>query len=372
MLKNKKIYWCTDSPGFGGAEKSLFRVTGFLKEEFEVEFIVSNAISAEVREFLDKGEYNYTYHNTSNNIRKLFSGLLAARRLTKKRKGLFVIWCHHLDSNRWLQFWLALTRKEFIVVERLLPSHISELKKSRFVIPIKKFVVSRARKVILCGYSQQQNYQLFFKAKNCDVIPNSRPVIEIAEKVSRLRELKPLGTDFPGTVICCIGRLCGQKDQLTLVHAFARISKKYNSTLLLVGDGENELMLKKDVDKLALKNVHFTGFDAEPLKWLAISNIFVLPSLAEGLPGALIEAMSAGVPCIATDIPGNRELIIEGQTGLLVSVKNDEAIAGAIEEYINSQELTGKVIKNAFDHVIKNYSSEEEKNKWVELFKELQ
>lgn len=348
----------------------MFRVTDFLKGEFEIEFIISRDVSLKVIEFLNSRDYTYSYHNTSNNIRKIFAGIFAARRLTKKREGLFVIWGHHLDSNRWLQFWLALTKREFIIVERLLPSHISELNKSKLVIPIKKFVVSRAKRVVICGESQLENYRAFFKAKNCIVISNSRDVNEIALETAKYRRENEKPTRLKGKVICCVGRLCDQKDQLTLIRAFAKISGKYLCSLLLVGEGENELLLKNEVRKLELENIIFTGFVTDTLKYLAIADIFVLPSLAEGLPGALIEAMAAGVACIATDIPGNRDLIIDRKTGLLIPVGDENALSAALEEYLNSTTLAQRMVENAFVYVEKKFAVTKEKGEWLNLFKE--
>jgi len=96
-----------------------------------------------------------------------------------------------------------------------------------------------------------------------------------------------------------------------------------------------------------------------------------LPSLAEGLPGALIEAMAAGLPCIATDIPGNRELVRDGKTGSLVPVGSPEALEHAIRIMLTDRPFAEHCAQAAYDLVAREYDEEVEKREWQRLFSHL-
>jgi len=114
-------------------------------------------------------------------------------------------------------------------------------------------------------------------------------------------------------------------------------------------------------------HVTFAGFQRDPLPWLAIADIFVLASPAEGLPGAVIEAMAARVPCIVTDIPGNNELVYDGMTGLLVPVGEPKKLAAAMQTLLSDQQLATQLADRAFAHVLTKYDISVEREKWNAL-----
>ncbi|MBX3256531.1 MAG: glycosyltransferase family 4 protein [Chitinophagaceae bacterium] len=373
MRKNNVLVFCTDSPGpeYGGAEISLCRTVSYLKNQYDIKFLIHHQAVKKVKTFIEENHFPFHHYVVPNSFPHFFKGIAKAFRVTRKYKGIYVIWCHHLDSNRWLQLWLAFTRSKFIIAERLIPTSKDDFSKSRLTAIIKKFVVSRAYQTILCGFSQAENYKTFFKASNCFIIPNSRPVLKIAEQSKTIRNASGKDDEKSEKVVICIGRLTPQKDQKTLIKAISLIDKSIKVSLLLLGEGEMEQELKRFIERLELENVYFKGFEQNPLKWLATSDVFVLPSLSEGLPGALIEAMAAGIPAIATDIPGNNELIINGQTGLLVPVKNEKALAEAIETILKNRSLAKRLSENAFQHVLKNYSIDQEEKKWLKVFDEI-
>lgn len=145
----------------------------------------------------------------------------------------------------------------------------------------------------------------------------------------------------PGTlVIGTIGRMQQVKDQLTLVRAFLHLlglesSARERVRLVMVGDGP----LREEAQQL-LRSVH-----AERLAWLPGErsdvpdmmrglDLFVLPSLAEGISNTILEAMASGLPVVATRIGGNPELVEVGETGLLVPPADPVAMAEAIRTYL--------------------------------------
>ncbi len=168
---------------------------------------------------------------------------------------------------------------------------------------------------------------------------------------------------FAGKVIIgTVGRMEEVKDTLLLVKAFIRLMEKQpkcrdSVRLVLIGTGSlycaAEAMLKEN--------------DIEGMVWMpgarndipAILNkldIFVLPSLAEGISNTILESMSSGVPVIATDVGGNSELVADGETGFLVPASDSEKMADAIFKYLQDDELRLKHGKNAKQRVEENFS----------------
>ena len=151
----------------------------------------------------------------------------------------------------------------------------------------------------------------------------------------------PTGTLVIGTV----GRMKEVKDQLTLARAFVRL-------LDIVPDARNYLRLVIIGDgPLHAKVAHLVKSDgAADLVWLPGSrddiaeilqclDVFVLPSIAEGISNTILEAMASGLPIVATKVGGNSELIVDGETGLLVPPSNPDAMAEALKTYVQNPEV---------------------------------
>lgn len=137
----------------------------------------------------------------------------------------------------------------------------------------------------------------------------------------------------PGDFLClCVGRLAQQKDHATLLQAFAAgPAKNPRARLLLAGEGPLRNEIEQQIETLGLGgSVRLLGRRTDIPEMLAAADLFVLASRWEGNPLAVMEAMSAGVPVIATKVGGVPELVGDGETGLLVSPGDPAALAAAI------------------------------------------
>lgn len=141
-------------------------------------------------------------------------------------------------------------------------------------------------------------------------------------------------------VIGCIGRLHPQKGQIYLIDAFAQIAGEFdNSVLLLVGGGAERAVLEERVNDLDLRErVLFVGEVAGNgyNEIFAAIDIYVQPSLFEGLPRTLLDAMYYGKPVIASDINGNSEAVVSGVNGILVPSANVTALVEAIKTLVRN------------------------------------
>jgi glycosyltransferase involved in cell wall biosynthesis len=129
-----------------------------------------------------------------------------------------------------------------------------------------------------------------------------------------------------------VARLNPVKDQKTLLQAIRFVVRvEPNFRLDLVGDGPAATELLALRDELSLGDcVHFLGYRQDVSSLLAGADLFLLSSLKEGISLTLLEAMATGLPIVATDVGGNREVVAHGETGLLVPPRSPEALAGAI------------------------------------------
>jgi glycosyltransferase involved in cell wall biosynthesis len=135
------------------------------------------------------------------------------------------------------------------------------------------------------------------------------------------------------------GRLHPQKNLELLLEAWAMVAKQTEGNLVLVGDGQSREALIEQVRTLGITDrVTFTGSVPDPAEYLRAADAFVLPSVAEGMSNSLLEAMATGLPCVVSDIGGNRDLITQGVEGYLVSPGDREAWATILRAIVGDEE----------------------------------
>jgi len=157
--------------------------------------------------------------------------------------------------------------------------------------------------------------------------------------INRSEKRKELELSVDTAVIITVGELNANKNHIQVLEALSKLNKT-NFHYLIVGNGESEQKLKKAVNELMLQDkVSFLGFRRDVPELLTASDVFILTSRREGLPKAVMEAMAVGLPIIATDVRGNRDLVKSGENGYLVPLGNAEQTAIAIERLIDSEDL---------------------------------
>ncbi|MGH2372893.1 MAG: glycosyltransferase [bacterium] len=182
------------------------------------------------------------------------------------------------------------------------------------------------------------------------VIPRGLPLDReppSAEQVASLRA--QLGWDAAYPVVLTVGRLVPQKGQRYAIEAMTRISKAFPRTVLaMAGEGR----LRGELEHLVNSNgqagrIHFLGERRDVPALLAAADIFVFPSLFEGFGGALLEALGAGRPCVASRIPALEEVTDGGRVALLVDPRAPEALAEAMIRLADDRDLAGRLGREA-------------------------
>ena len=165
----------------------------------------------------------------------------------------------------------------------------------------------------------------------------------------------------PGEILLLfIARFTTHKQPLSLIRAFGRaLEKSPRLKLLMVGEGDEKASALELVEELKIKNaVIFQNFRQDVPDVLAAADIFILPSLWEGLPIGLLEAMSMGKAIIATNVDGTCEVVEDKSNGMLIELSNLETdLAGAIVELAGNAELRKKYSLNAIDTVKNRFNA---------------
>ncbi|MEU6877041.1 glycosyltransferase [Streptomyces sp. NPDC046712] len=171
-------------------------------------------------------------------------------------------------------------------------------------------------------------------------------------------------------VVVSIGRLHEEKGVDLLLEAWSEVAPKHPDwTLRLYGSGEEEAALKKQSEQLGVtSSVEWMGRTSDVPGALKDSSLFALSSRGEGFPLALMEAMATAVPCVAFDVaPGVREIITDGENGLIVPPGNTAEFARKLDQLISDQELRDRMGDRARVD-IQRYSTDEIVARWENLF----
>jgi glycosyltransferase involved in cell wall biosynthesis len=140
-----------------------------------------------------------------------------------------------------------------------------------------------------------------------------------------------LGLGSGAFVVTCVAEFTPAKNHAQLLAAWPEVVRQApQAHLLLVGDGQLRVDIERKALERAVPNVQFLGFRRDIPALLAGSDVFVLPSRREGLPRSVLEALAAGVPVVATDVRGNRDLVEDGKRGFLVPVGDAPGLARAL------------------------------------------
>jgi glycosyltransferase involved in cell wall biosynthesis len=150
--------------------------------------------------------------------------------------------------------------------------------------------------------------------------------------------------DSAGPVVLYVGRLEAVKGVQRLLAMWSAMPRRDAATLVIVGDGPLRAELEREAGARGLgRSVRFLGSQPDVTPFYVMADLFVLPSTSEGLSNALLEAMAAGLPVVASDVGGNRDVVERGVSGFLVDWADTSATAGLVERLLDDAALRGRV-----------------------------
>jgi glycosyltransferase involved in cell wall biosynthesis len=188
--------------------------------------------------------------------------------------------------------------------------------------------------------------------------------------VDKQKKRRELGITGEGPVIGLGVRLSEEKGVAYLLRAMPEIIKRYpDINLVIAGKGASEKDLKREAADLGIeKNTLFIGPRLDMPEVLKILDLYVLPSLREGLPTILLEAMAAGCPIVATDVGGNHTAITHGESGSLVESKNPGALAAEIVRVLGDEQLRNSYARRGLELFRSKFTAQEMTAQYEKLY----
>jgi glycosyltransferase involved in cell wall biosynthesis len=159
-------------------------------------------------------------------------------------------------------------------------------------------------------------------------------------------------------VVGMVGRLSEQKGHTYLINAAHRVVREYGPVnFLVVGDGPLDLQLRQQVEDLDLRQYfHFTGYKQEVNLYMEAIDIGVMPSRWEALGLVLLEFMAMGIPTVTSSLPCFREVIVEGESGLIAPVEDENSLADYILKLLYDPDLASRMGRRALERVRSQFS----------------
>lgn len=206
------------------------------------------------------------------------------------------------------------------------------------------------------------------RASKILVIPNGVTPLDIAS-VDRAQVRKQLQLKANDLFLLSVGRLAFQKGQDVLIEAVPALIQHHTGlTVNLCGDGPQAEHLRARILKLGIADhVKLLGMWGNVAPLLAIADVFILPSRSEGLSRALLEAMAAGLPVVATRVPGVEEVVTDGVHGLLVPSENPSELTKALIQMVDHPEMRKQMGLAARERIMESYTTDIMFNKYYDL-----
>lgn len=332
-LTTEKISLFLPNVEGGGAEKVMLKIAhGLLEKGRTVELILAQARGAYLPEIprqlpvVDLG-HSYIWAALPALVRHLRSSRPQVMLSFMEDPNLLALWARPLSG---VPFRLVISvRASLAWALREVPPLRRAIKRrllARYY-PHADRVIAVSR-----GVADELQQLLPLPKHKIEVVYNPTLTPDLEEKARRDPGHPWLAAGQP-PVILAVGRLHPQKDYPTLLRAFAQVRRHAHCRLMILGQGEERPQLEALIDELGLTEaVALPGFTDNPYASMARARLFVLSSLYEGLPNALIEALACGAPAVATDCPfGPAEILEGGRLGALVPPGDVSALALAIQ-----------------------------------------
>ena len=363
-----KILFCTNSLRKGGAERVVTNLANYFVKNNDVAIILtfSYPIEYTLDSRIQITKLDKTENEGQNKIKKIITKVPRNFRRTKlMRKKI-----EEFNPD------IIIT---FLPVASFLALQCKKYNQKKVIVSVRNDPKVEY-KSFSCNFSMRKLYPkadgFVFQTKeaqdffeniiNCDkeIIPNPINPLFISEPYNGERSKE----------IVSVGRLTEQKNFDSLIEAFSKISNEFKDyKLIIYGEGEQRKHLEDKIVRLHMKEkILLPGVVDDVKEKIYKSAVFVLPSLYEGMPNALMEAMALGLPVISTDCScgGPRELIDNEVNGLLVKVNDVDDLTNAIKKILKDKDL-GNRLGNEANKIKDTLNPEIINGKWEKFIKDI-
>lgn len=323
------LYLLRCSENLLGAQRHLLSLVDYFAGRFNKVIVGTNEVPY-VGEFEKRGG-EWRYLPVEARLDFVRGGYQLAKVISSEKVD--IIHSHHRYMTS-LAYWL----NKFYPVKLVHTAHN--------VFRDKKLFSFLGHNIIAVSDGVKENLTDYFgiRETEIEVIYNGIAPPEVNKtKLDALKADLGIGEDF--TRIACIARLEQAKGHTYLLQAMAKVLREERRIkVLVVGDGSLRNSLQAEADSLGISdNVVFLGFRTDVPEILAYVDFIVLSSLQEGLPLVLLESLSLGTSAVATDVGGVKEIVVDGETGLLLRKGSVEKLAEAILYFARNPEVRRKI-----------------------------
>ena len=356
--KPVRILHVTFNMGFGGTEQVIRQlVTNFDPANFECEIACIEGKIGVIGQTL-QAEHRINIHSRQRAAGLDLGTILWLRKLIKG--GSFdIVHCHQYSpyTYGWFAHWGTGARVVFTEHGRFHPDQYR--KKAKYINPLlartthKLIAISAATRDALVEYE-------YLPRDRISVIYNGiAPITIDEEQRSALKAQLQIEPDE--TVIGTVARLDTVKNQALMLKALrALLDQNLRVRLILVGDGPERKNLEQLTINLNLQqSVIFTGFQSQSANYLSLMDIFLLPSFTEGTSMTLLEAMSLGIPTVATRVGGTPEIVADGETGLLIESDDLSGFTSAIHLLLEQPDKLSNMAQKAKRRFEERFSAQQ-------------
>lgn len=313
----KKVLFVIPYLADGGAERALSNITTHFPEDWEIDILVN---TDKLRDYPFRGNIvSLGIDEKPRTGSVLFQMKVFIKRLTvlrrMKKKGNYAACVSFLDSANVANILAGRFQCRTIVSVRNSLQQQSKLPQYKYIVnPLARILYNRADRIVAVskGVGEELETDFHLHKAKIAVIENGYDLCLLKEQTKEPLTEKESKMIQNKRVIVTVGRLSEQKAQWHLLRAFSKVFTHIpNAFLIIIGKGELESELKKMAEDFGIaKQVYFVGYSDNPYKYVSRAEVFVLPSMYEGFPNALAEAVCLEKACIATDFrTGAREIL---------------------------------------------------------------
>jgi glycosyltransferase involved in cell wall biosynthesis len=350
-----RVLHCIETIASGGVEQTLLTlIRGLGKDRFEHKVIctwhggsISETFANEGVELIALGAFNYVFD---------FSKLKKVIQISRDYKP-HIIHGGVFEGMTMATFAGLFIRKAVVILEETSDPQ-NRSKKANFLIRIYSLFIDSFQAISPNVGNYLENVTHIPKSK-IKVISNGVEIPKSDKIKNEAINRENLGIEKGCFLVGFVGRLYNDHKRITdLIEALAIIGQK-NIKLIIIGEGPDRGLLERKIDLLGInKNVLFTGYQSDPNSYYPLMDVLCVPSSREGFGLVAVEAMFNRLPVVATEVGGLKDVVIHGETGLLVKPFMPNELAESIKILYDFPELRKKFGNSGFLRAKKNYSSE--------------
>lgn len=343
-MEKKKVMFFIYQLGAGGAARTLLNILNHMNREEFTPILVTLNFNGNYETYL-RSDIKFIKLNT----KRLRSAILPlAKLIRQERPDILFSTIPVYNTVAILAELLSFTKTKLIVREAAL---LGGSRRENAFLRLFGCLYRFASKVIALSEGVKKNLVQRYRVKEKKIQVIYNPI-----DINNIQQLAEQEGDMPkehqaiftkgSKIIVTAGRLVEEKDHETLIKAFAKVQKRLDCELIILGEGECEHDLQDVAKKLAIhQKVHFLGFQQNPYVYFKHADLFVLSSLREGFGHVLVESLAVGTPVVTTNCkPGAKEVLQDGKFGRISPVGNPDELAEQIYASLQLSELDKKAV----------------------------